>query len=55
MRLDHPEVNPPGWDKWITTRLDDGQVKFGELPMEYWGDFETNYSAHCCLNSSGRR
>ena len=43
-RLDFPEVDPPEWNRWITTRLEDGTVRYGSHDMEYWGDFETNYS-----------
>ncbi|MBW1799685.1 MAG: FAD-dependent oxidoreductase [Deltaproteobacteria bacterium] len=48
-RLDYPEVNPPEWHRWITTRLEDGDVRVGELPIDYWGSFEENYEAHCGL------
>jgi len=49
IRSDYPEVDPPEWHKWITTRLENGDVKIGELPIDYWGSFEKNYGAHCGL------
>ena len=48
-RWDFPEVDPPDWHKFITLRMDDGQVKTGELPIDYWGSFKVNYDAHCRL------
>ena len=46
-RLDYPEVDPPEWQKWVTTKLAEGKVEVGELPLDYHGDFEENYKAHC--------
>jgi succinate dehydrogenase/fumarate reductase flavoprotein subunit len=48
-RSDYPEENPPEWQKWITTRLVDGKVKVGELPLNFWGPMKENYEAHCGL------
>jgi succinate dehydrogenase/fumarate reductase flavoprotein subunit len=48
-RLDYPEVNPPGWNKWVTMRLDEGKVKTGSLPLDYHGDMVKNYEDHCGL------
>ena len=45
-RLDYPEINPPEWQKWVTTRLEDEDVKVGEKPLDYWGDYEENYNKH---------
>lgn len=47
IRTDYPEVDPPEWQKWVTIKLDDGNVKVGELPLDYYGDMEKNYEAHC--------
>jgi len=46
-RSDYPEVNPPEWQKWVTITQDQGRVKTGELPLDYHGDLEKNYKAHC--------
>lgn len=48
-RLDYPEKDPPEWKKWITVKLDSGDVKSGEMPIDYWGDLEENYEKHCGL------
>jgi hypothetical protein len=48
-RSDYPEMDPPKWRKWITVRLENEDVKIGELPIDYWGDLKENYEAHCGL------
>lgn len=48
-RSDYPEMDPPEWHKWITTKLDEDKVKIGELPINYWGPLKENYEAHCGL------
>ena len=45
-RIDYPEVDPPEWNKFVTVKLENGKVKAGELPLDYWGDMKTNYEAH---------
>jgi hypothetical protein len=45
-RIDYPEVDPAEWNKYVTIRLENGKVKSGELPMNYWGDMKANYEAH---------
>ena len=45
-RLDYPEVDPPEWRKLITIRQEDGEVKVGELPIDFWGPLRENYEAH---------
>ena len=35
-RTDYPEVDPPEWQKWVTIKLDEGQVRVGELPLDYY-------------------
>jgi len=45
-RLDHPEIDPPEWHKWVTVKLEDGSVKTGELPIDFWGSLEENYEKH---------
>jgi succinate dehydrogenase/fumarate reductase flavoprotein subunit len=49
MRSDYPQMDPPEWHKWITMRLEDEDIKIGELPIDYWGDLKENYEAHCEL------
>ena len=51
-RLDHPEMDPPEWTKFVTVWLDDDGVKEGELPTRYWLEppnaptYRENYEAH---------
>jgi len=51
-RLDYPETDPPEWHKFITTRLEHGEVKAGEMPVNYWllppyaPTYEENYEKH---------
>jgi succinate dehydrogenase/fumarate reductase flavoprotein subunit len=45
-RIDYPEIDPPEWSKFVTIKLENGEVKTGELPLKYWGDMKTNYEAH---------
>jgi len=52
-RVDYPEVDPPEWKKFVTTRLDDGVVRMGELPLGFWleepyaSSYADNYRLHC--------
>jgi succinate dehydrogenase/fumarate reductase flavoprotein subunit len=51
-RWDYPEQNPPEWRKWLTVKLEDGEVRVTERPLDYWGDIASlkeNYAAHCSL------
>ncbi len=45
-RLDYPEVDPSNWRKWVTVRLEDGEVKTGELPIDFWKPLTDNYEKH---------
>jgi hypothetical protein len=45
-RLDYPEVDPPKWQKWVTVRLEDGNVRTGELPVDFWGSLEEDCKRH---------
>jgi len=54
-RIDYPEVDPPEWNKFVTARLENGKVKVGELPFNYWllppnaPTYEENYKRHSGL------
>jgi len=54
-RIDYPEMDPPEWDKFVTIRREDGEVKVGELTFNYWllppnaPTYEENYDRHCEL------
>jgi succinate dehydrogenase/fumarate reductase flavoprotein subunit len=45
-RLDYPELDPPEWDKYITLKPENEQIRFGELPQRFWGDMKKEYEAH---------
>ncbi|GAI59503.1 unnamed protein product [marine sediment metagenome] len=45
-RVDYPEVDPPEWHKWISIKQENGQVKVGKLPIDFWGPLKENYEAH---------
>ncbi len=54
-RIDYPEKDPPEWNKFVTVRLENGEVKVGEMPLNYWllppyaPTYEENYRRHCDL------
>jgi succinate dehydrogenase/fumarate reductase flavoprotein subunit len=54
-RLDYPEADPEGWNRFVTVRLQDGDVRVGDLPFNYWlkppnaPTYEENYQKHCGL------
>lgn len=54
-RLDYPEMDPPEWNKLVTMRLKNGDIKVGELPLNYYllppnaTTYEENYKKHCSL------
>jgi succinate dehydrogenase/fumarate reductase flavoprotein subunit len=54
-RMDYPQFDPPEWNKFLTIRLENGSVKSGELPFNYWllppyaATYEENYRIHCSL------
>jgi succinate dehydrogenase/fumarate reductase flavoprotein subunit len=45
-RIDYPEIDPPEWSKFLTIKLENGKVKSGGLPLNYWGNMKANYEAH---------
>lgn len=54
-RTDYPQMEPRKWWKFVTVRLEDGEVKVGELPMRYWllppnaQTYRENYEKHVGL------
>ena len=44
-RIDYPELDPPEWNKFLTIKLENGKVRVGELPLDYWGNLKENYEA----------
>jgi len=45
-RIDHPAMDPPEWNKFLTIKQENGKVKTGELPMTFWGNMKKQYEAH---------
>jgi succinate dehydrogenase/fumarate reductase flavoprotein subunit len=51
-RLDYPTMDPPEWNKYLTIKQENGSIKTGELPLNYWllppnsPTLEENYSKH---------
>jgi len=51
-RLDYPQIDPPEWNKFITTRMQNGKVQMDALPYNYWllppnvPSFKENYEKH---------
>ncbi|MBN1188485.1 MAG: FAD-dependent oxidoreductase [Dehalococcoidales bacterium] len=54
-RIDYPEKDPPEWNKFVTIKQENGAVKVGEMPMNFWllppyaPTYEENYRKHCDL------
>ena len=46
IRLDYPQVDPPDWYKWVTVKQQADRVVIDSLPVDYWGDLESNYAKH---------
>ena len=45
-RIDYPQMDPPEWNKFLTIKLENNKVKFGERPQAFWGDMKKQYEAH---------
>ncbi len=54
-RIDHPVPDPPEWNKFLTVSLENGDLKIGELPDNFWvlppyaPTHRENYEKHCGL------
>jgi succinate dehydrogenase/fumarate reductase flavoprotein subunit len=42
-RLDHPQLDPPEWHKWLVLRRRGDAVDTSDRPIAFWGDFESSY------------
>jgi len=45
-RIDCPDFDQAEWEKFLTIKLENGEVKTGYLPSRYWGDMKQQYEAH---------
>jgi hypothetical protein len=45
-RIDYPQIEPSEWNKHVTVRLENNEVKVGSLPLNYYGNMKANYEAH---------
>ena len=45
-RIDYPAMDPPEWHKFLTLKLENDKIQYGELPPRYWGDMKTQYEAY---------
>ena len=45
-RIDYPEMDPPEWDKYLTIKLENGEIKTDTLPQRFWGNMKEQYEAH---------
>jgi len=52
---EYPQMDPPEWGKFVTIRQENGGVKSGSLPFNYWllppnsPEYAQNYQKHCGL------
>ena len=44
-RYDYPEKDPPGWHTFITLRQEEGKVRTGRLPIDFYGSLKENYES----------
>jgi len=44
-RTDYPRIDPEDWRKFITLKLEGGEVKVGELPFDFWEPVKDNFEA----------
>jgi succinate dehydrogenase/fumarate reductase flavoprotein subunit len=42
-RLDHPQVDPAEWHKWLVISRRGDESTVSDRPIAFWGDFESNY------------
>jgi succinate dehydrogenase/fumarate reductase flavoprotein subunit len=45
-RIDYPTLDPPEWDKFLTIKLENGNVKTALLPQAFWGNMKQQYESH---------
>jgi succinate dehydrogenase/fumarate reductase flavoprotein subunit len=45
-RMDHPDLDPPEWRKFVTVRQTEDGVRDGAKPLDYYGSLPDNYERH---------
>jgi hypothetical protein len=40
------EPGKPEWQNFQTIKLENGKIKTGELPRDFWGNMKEQYEAH---------
>ena len=46
MRSDYPEMDPPGWHKFVTIKNNNGIVVIADKPIDYYGSLKKNYELY---------
>jgi succinate dehydrogenase/fumarate reductase flavoprotein subunit len=46
IRTDYPEMDPPEWRKWITLKQEGGEVKIGDMPLDFYEPLKENYKKY---------
>jgi succinate dehydrogenase/fumarate reductase flavoprotein subunit len=44
-KIDYPALDPPEWNKFLTLKQENSQVKIGEVPLTFWGNMQQQYEA----------
>ena len=45
-RIDYPQMDPPEWDKIMTIKLENDEIRIGEKPQAFWGNMKEEYEKH---------
>jgi hypothetical protein len=45
-RIDYPAMDPAEWNKFLTIKLENNNIKIGERPTAFWGNMQEQYEAH---------
>ena len=45
-RIDHPEMDPPEWNRMLTIKQENGKVVHGEVPHSFWGNQKEEYERY---------
>ena len=54
-RLDYPERDPEGWNKWITIHDEEGKPVTNEYPLDYFGSMKDNYEVRAKYVLGGQK